>query len=382
MTRARILSPTPENIAACADELRRGEIGGMPTETVYGLAGDGLNPLALTRVFDAKERPKFDPLILHVSPGLLRAGKYEKIQALENLGLVEASAIPSEARQAIEKLMDTFWPGPLTLVLPKLASVPDLATSGLPSVALRMPRHPVALALIDATQRPLAAPSANRFGRISPTRARHVVEELGERIGWVLDGGPCEIGVESTVVSYDPSGDFTLLRPGGLGAAEIEAILKVRLKTVNAPVIGPAGGPAGGPAASPGLLESHYAPAKPLRLLSAPLSALTDEQLKKEFQLAEPASDSRPWGFLAFAGDSQNISKRLSILAGRPVVVRTLSRDGSMMDAARSLFSELRALDASSAEYLWAEPPSDAVSTGGIGYAIQDRLKRASAKRR
>jgi L-threonylcarbamoyladenylate synthase len=358
MSLAKILSPTPENIRYAAESLGRGEVGGMPTETVYGLAGDGLNAGALTRIFETKARPTFDPLILHVSSRLLGA---LTLAALRDQGLVDDSSVTPHARAQLERLMAAFWPGPLTLVLPKQSPVPDLATSGLPSVALRMPRHPVAQALIDAAERPLAAPSANRFGRISPTRARHVVDELGGKIGWVLDGGPCEIGVESTIVGFAAaSGEFSLLRPGGISAAEIEAVLKATLSTPRR---------SGEALPAPGMLESHYAPSKPLTLLPSALSEMSDEQLAKALR---PAA-----GILAFSGDPQKISARLARIAGGTVVVRCLSRDGDLAEAAHQLFSELRALDASSAEILFAEPVP---SHEGLGFAIQDRLRRASAK--
>jgi L-threonylcarbamoyladenylate synthase len=363
MKRAQILSPTPENIQFAAKRILEGQVGGMPTETVYGLAGDGLNARALAEIFATKARPTFDPLILHISPEFLRE---MSLSALRDRGLIDDAKINAPDRALLEALMAAFWPGPLTLVLPKLPEVPDLATSGLMSVALRMPQHPVARQLIEETARPLAAPSANRFGRISPTRARHVVEELGDRIDWVLDGGPCAIGVESTIVGYD-SGDFSLLRPGGLAVQEIEKIIKRPLNFSK---------PAPGHALpAPGNLESHYAPSKPLRLLPKSLAALSDLELETQFKKAGLAA---AFGVLALSGDPQKISARLVRLAGRPVVVRTLSQNGSLIEAAHLLFAELRALDASSAEALFAEPVP---TTEGLGYAIQDRLKRASIEK-
>jgi L-threonylcarbamoyladenylate synthase len=377
VARARILAPTAENITWAAESLKRGEIGGMPTETVYGLAGNGLDPSALARIFDAKERPRFDPLILHIPESWLSSSM---LSALQDHGLVDANRLPAPARLSIEKIMARFWPGPLTLVLPKLPSVPDLATSGLPSVALRMPRHQFAQALLEAAGIPLAAPSANRFGRISPTRARHVIEELGERIGWVLDGGACEIGVESTVLACGENGDFRLLRPGGLPASEIEAVLGAPLSTAP---IARSDTPDSVGMAAPGMLDSHYAPSKALTLLSSPLEQFqgqfNDEQLGAELRAAlQHAPGEAPIGLLAFTGDPQALSSRFLRLTGRSTVVRVLARDGSLIDAARNLFAELRALDASSAEVLFAEP---APSLEGLGYAIQDRLTRASAKR-
>jgi L-threonylcarbamoyladenylate synthase len=362
MKRAQILSPTPENIQFAAKSILEGNVGGMPTETVYGLAGDGLNPRALAKIFDTKARPTFDPLILHISLEFL--GELS-LSALRDRGLVDDAKINKPDRTLLEALMTALWPGPLTLVLPKLPEVPDLATSGLMSVALRMPQHPVARQLINETARPLAAPSANRFGRISPTRARHVIEELGERIDWVLDGGPCKIGVESTIVGYH-SGDFSLLRPGGLDVQEIEKIIKMPLSLAHKSAPGEA-------VPAPGNLDSHYAPSKPLSLLPKSLAELSDLELEVLFQKAGNVS---AFGILTLSGDPQKISTRLARIAGRPVVVRTLSQNGSIIEAAYLLFAELRALDASSAEALFAEPVP---TTEGLGHAIQDRLKRASS---
>lgn len=192
---AELLQPTAENLARAGEALRRGELVGMPTETVYGLAGNALDAEAVARIFAVKERPTFDPLIVHVAPEL------RGLDAFGEAELVDVAALDGDARTHIEALISRFWPGPLTLVLPRGARVPDLVTSGLATVAVRMPRHPVAQALIRAAQRPLAAPSANRFGRISPTSAADVQAELGDRIGLILDGGSSEVGVESTVLA-------------------------------------------------------------------------------------------------------------------------------------------------------------------------------------
>ena len=236
-----IVAPSAEAISRAAQLLRAGQVVGMPTETVYGLAGDGLNPEALARIFEVKQRPLFDPLILHCAD---MAGAFEL-----------AEQVPALARE----LALRFWPGPLTLVLSKQGFVPDLATSGLPNVALRVPAHPVAQALLRAYGGgPLAAPSANRFGRISPTDAQAVRAELGDAVPLILDGGPCAVGLESTVL-YVAERQPVMLRAGGISQEEIEAIT------------GPIrhGAPVEERPLAPGQLRHHYAPRKPLRLVSS-----------------------------------------------------------------------------------------------------------------
>ena len=350
---AALLHPTPENIARAAETLRRGELVGMPTETVYGLAGNALDAEAASRIFAAKERPTFDPLIVHVAPEVMG------LASLEQLGLIDGTKISTTVRKQAESLVHAFWPGPLTLVLPRGPRVPDLVTSGLPRVAVRMPRHPVAQALIRASGVPLAAPSANRFGRISPTSAADVVSELGDRIGLVLDGGPCQLGVESTVLLLDDEAPV-LLRPGGLPREDVERVLgrPVARATQRSEIA----------QLSPGLLASHYAPRKPLHLLNGPVS----ERLESAtFSGVLPSTI----GLLAQRGDASELKARLERSTGRRVHVDVLSARGELDEAARRLFAALRALDASDAEVLFAEPcPSEA----GLGFAIVDRLRRAS----
>ena len=235
-----VASPTPEAISRAVELLRAGQVIGLPTETVYGLAGDGLNPAALARIFEVKQRPLFDPLILHFADA---AGAFDL-----------AEQIPTHARELAQR----FWPGPLTLVLRKREIVPDLATSGLPHVALRVPAHPVAQALLRAFGGPLAAPSANRFGRISPTDAQAVHAELGDAVPLILDGGPCAVGLESTVLLLSEN-QPVLLRAGGVSVEEIEAIIgSVQHAT-----------PVDERPQAPGQLKHHYAPRKPLRVVSS-----------------------------------------------------------------------------------------------------------------
>jgi len=295
----------------------------MPTETVYGLAGDGFNPAALARIFEIKRRPLYDPLILH----------FADAEAAFDV----AHDVPEQAR----RLAAQFWPGPLTLVVPKRDTVPDLATSGLPKVAIRVPSHPVAQALLRAFKGPLAAPSANRFGRISPTDAAAVHAELGDTVPLILDGGPCAVGLESTVLEVS-EGKITLLRAGGISVEEIERItgeVVLRATPVDAAPL------------APGQLKHHYAPRKPLRLLDS----------------GDAIPHGSGAGLLAFGSIAE---KDLS-------AVENLSPSGDLREAAANFFRALRALDDDPrVEKIYASRVPD----HGLGLAINERLERASAR--
>ncbi len=338
---AEIVGATAEELERARRELLAGGVVAIPTETVYGLAGVATDPAAVARIFAAKERPTFDPLIVHV--GHVRAAGVDQLAAA---GIVDADGLGEVARARADALMRAFWPGPLTLILPRGEAIPDLVTSGLDTVAVRMPRHPVAERLLALLGKPLAAPSANRFGRISPTTAAHVAAELGDRIALIVDGGPCAVGVESTIVALDRDGALTLLRPGLLGAEAIGAAAGTTVARAARVSDTPS---------APGMLASHYAPRKPLRL-------------------GEPAGDV---GYLAFSGDAAAIAARL----GPRAVVRVLSPSGDLAEAARNLFARLRELDESAAETLVAEPVPTALAADGLGHAIADRLQRAAAAR-
>ena len=228
-----IYEPTGENIEKAASIIRGGGIVSFPTETVYGLGADAMNPIAAAKIFEAKERPFFDPLIVHISDSSM------------------LSLLTDEADSLTEKLMERFWPGPLTLVFDKKDTVPDIITSGLPTVAVRMPSHPTALDLIRAAGTPIAAPSANRFGCLSPTSAEHVEGQIGKSLEMILDGGNCHIGIESTIVRI-MDGEIFLLRPGGIAVEDIENHLKVKVKsTVHGEI-----------PQAPGQLPYHYSPEK------------------------------------------------------------------------------------------------------------------------
>lgn len=353
---ATILAPTADNVRRAADALRRGELIGLPTETVYGLAANAFDAAAVARIFAVKERPSFDPLIVHV---VRPAGPLERevLSGLEDIGVVEVSRLPQLARERADALLRKFWPGPLTLVLPRGRKIPDLVTSGLDTVAIRMPSHPVAQALLRDAALPLAAPSANRFGRISPTTAAHVVEELGERVGIVLDGGASSVGVESTVVAVAPSGALTLLRPGGIAAEAIEAVVSGKLARAQAPADPSA------PAPSPGMSEVHYAPRTPLHLLPGPPT------------LPRGAACVGLIGVFESRDAAAAVADEAGRRYGVPVVTKALTETGDLEEAARNLFTMLRELDAGDVPLILAQPPA---ATGGLALAITDRLRRAS----
>ena len=300
-----------------AEFLRHGEVVALPTETVYGLACDALSADAAAKVFAAKERPAFDPLIVHVADA----------SWIETL-----SDVSGAAEKLPHQLAETFWPGPLTMVLPAKDLVPDLVRSGLPTVALRCSAHPVVAAVIAELGRPLAAPSANRFGRISPVTAQDVIEELDGRIPLLLDGGPCRHGLESTIVAVE-DGRLTLLRPGPVTAEELAKFAPVERAVC-------------GEVSAPGMLESHYAPRTPLRLWPG--------------QAPWP-DDAANSGLLAFGAVGPGFA-----------AVEVLPSDPA--DAAPLFFAALRRLDASGVARIYARE----IPESGLGMAIMDRLRRAS----
>jgi len=321
----------PAVIADAAARLRAGEAVAFPTETVYGLGANALDPQAVARVFAIKDRPRFDPLIVHIAA------------ATELASLVtDASA----ADPRVAALVERFWPGPLTLVLAKRPIVPGIVTSGLETVGVRMPDHPVALELIRAAGVPIAAPSANRFGGISPTRAAHVERQLGDRVGLIVDGGPCRVGVESTVLLVD-EGSPVLLRPGGVGLEAIEAVI--------GPVTVPHHDEA--KALSPGRSASHYAPTARVVLASPD---------------ATPSSNGRRLGLLAATEEGRRAAERIG---GPFAAVALLSREGDPVEMAARLFDALHELDATGVTEIVAQP----VPEVGLGRAVMDRLRRAAA---
>lgn len=300
--------------------LGQGQAVAIPTETVYGLAANAFDPDAVLKVFAIKQRPSFDPLIVHIG----RMGQLNEV----------AAHVPEKARLLIER----FWPGPLTVVLPKRASIPDVVTSGLDTVGVRMPSHPLALELLRSLPFPLAAPSANPFGYVSPTTAQHVADQLGSKVPYILDGGPCAVGVESTIIGFMPAP--VLLRAGGVPVEDVEAVIGPLGKPITSPV--------GDRPEAPGMLASHYAP-------------------RKRVVIGDPAAirlhhHGKRMGVISFTsnyGEAEN---------------EVLSPSGDLHEAARNLFAALRRLDVSDVDLIAAEVFPEV----GLGCAINDRLRRAA----
>lgn len=311
------------NIHRAVEILRRGFLVAFPTETVYGLGADGLNPLAVAKIFEAKGRPAFNPLILHVAD-------------MNMLNLIAEVNNPK-----VEKLIEKFWPGPLTLVLPKKPIVPDIVTAGNPTVAVRMPNHPIALQLIKAYQFPLAAPSANAFSQLSPTAAHHVENQLGDKVNFILDGGNCDVGVESTILKITDD-EVVLLRPGGLAVEEIEKeIGKVEIKEIHdsLPI-------------APGMLPFHYSPNTTFKLLN---------------EISDTDLEGKKVGAIFLK--ENNTGKTFE-------VEKVLSERGNLAEAAANLFGYLHEMEELELDLIVAE----SVEEEGLGRAIMDRLKKAAKK--
>jgi L-threonylcarbamoyladenylate synthase len=313
------------DIDHAASLLTGGGLVAFATETVYGLGANAYDPRAVARIFEAKERPEFDPLIVHLGD----------VRWLSDV----VAAVPTIA----QRLIDAFWPGPLTLVLPKTDRIPDLVTAGLPTVGVRIPAPAATLELLRRANVPVAAPSANLFGHVSPTTAQHVAEQLGQRVDYILDGGPCTVGVESTILDLS-GGQPTLLRPGGLPVEAIEAeIGPIRIASATADE--------DGPQLSPGRLLRHYATRTPL--------VITDN--------ADPPPKAERVGLLTLGPDFD---------AGDYAAVEVLSPRGDLAEAATNLFVAMRRLDAQSLDLIVARR----VPETGLGRAINDRLRRAARR--
>jgi len=318
--------------------LSRGEVVAIPTETVYGLAANALDAKAAARIFELKQRPSFDPLIVH-------AADAESAWAC-------AERIPKIARQ----LAEAFWPGPLSLVVPKHARIPDIVTSGLPDVALRVPSHAVARDILRRAAVPLAAPSANPFGRTSPTTAQHVRQMLGSVLDHIVDGGPCHTGVESTVVAFNDSGQPIILRQGGLPREQIESVVGpvILAAPTSQPAAQTSGQSAAGtsPQPAPGMLDQHYATRTPLRLVDQ----MPDPFPQRSALLTLCEARSVP-------GPEQHIQ---------------LSDAGDLREAAANLFAAMHDLDAQGQGGAFDQIIAVRVPGTGLGAAINDRLQRAS----
>lgn len=323
---ARTATPNEHKtaVARAVCLLGAGEVVALPTETVYGLAADALSPTAVAKIFETKERPRFDPLIVHLP---------------ERDWLPRVAKIDQDSEHIVEKLIERFWPGPMTLLLSRTDLIPDIVTAGLTSIAVRMSADPIFLETVRAFGRPLAAPSANRFGRISPTSAQDVFEELAGRIPLIVDGGPTRHGVESTIVSVEKDG-LTILREGPVTREELAEFGQLKRATNRA-----------SRPTAPGQLPSHYAPRTRLLMVN-------------DISNFEVAPGLR-YGALLWASSS---------FPEAFVESRQLSANGDLREAAANLFRYLRELDGAGLDCIVAE----AVPQEGVGIAITDRLQRAA----
>lgn len=321
-----VVKATSKALQDAGKIIRKGGLVAFPTETVYGLGADALNPQAVARIFEVKNRPRFDPLIVHIAD------------------FFEVERLCHSPNKKAEKLIERLWPGPLTIILPKSKVVSDIVTAGLSTVAIRMPAHPVALNLIKEAGALIAAPSANPFGYLSPTTAGHVREQMGEKVDMILDGGKCPIGVESTVIDLTEA-EPLILRPGGLSLEEVEAVIgKVKLSTTDY-----------SKPRSPGQLPRHYSPRTPIKILKEAEFEFPNVEIPKEKKV----------GLLAFKPPKKELPYE---------VIEVLSSSGDLREAAANFFTQLHRLDAAGLDIIYAEP----VPEVGLGRAIMDRLRRAS----
>lgn len=307
------------NISNAAKEIKIGGIVAFPTETVYGLGANALDPIAVAKIFELKGRPKFDPLIVHIAD------------------LSDIKLLASSDDSRIYQLAEIFWPGPLTIVVPKSTVVPDIVTAGLQTVGIRMPKNSIALELIKKSGCPIAAPSANKFGKISPTTAEHV-KKYFPKIDLILDGGKTEVGIESTVIKLNERG-FEILRHGVITKEEIESIIPYYSEGKNDVIT------------APGMIKSHYSPNKPFYILN--------EKVKSRI-------DKSKAGIISFSGKDTEGFKRIIYL----------SETQDLSEAAANLFGAMHQLEELDVEIIVAEP----VPEKGIGIAIMDRLKKAAYK--
>lgn len=346
--------PDPALIAAAAAQLRAGELVAFPTETVYGLGANALDERAVARIYAAKGRPAWNPVIAHVP----------SIEA--------ARALAREWPRSAECLAQAFWPGPLTLVVPKAPSVPDVATAGLDAVAIRIPQHPVALALLRAAGVPVAAPSANRFTQVSPTTAAHVARSLGDRVPLILDGGPCAVGIESTVVDCTDD-DVVILRPGMLGRESLEAALAplgviVRYAVRTVAHDRPAQKSSVDAPRSPGMADRHYAPRADVWLFDTHQRDEIALALSQWRQAQRDAGQAAPVHALLLSGP-------LSDNGGeRSVDMRHVAMPSNPVDYARALYGALHDADDDAAGLVLIEAPPNEPAWDGV----RDRLTRAA----
>jgi L-threonylcarbamoyladenylate synthase len=314
------------DLKKAAELLLQGSLVAIPTETVYGLAGHALREDAVRQIFAVKQRPLYNPLIIHLA-------------RKEQLGRYTAELPP-----IAEKLIDTFWPGPLTLILPKKPSIPDIVTANLPKVAVRIPDHPLTLNLLEQIDAPLAAPSANPFGYISPTTAQHVAEQLSNKIPYILDGGPCHRGLESTIIGFENE-QPVLYRLGSITQEDIETIIGMEVQLHMHESRRPRG---------PGMLPYHYAPTKPIRIST---------DLQHDIQAFNPATT----GIISLHKPLKGVTEAHQVV---------LSETANLAEAAQQLYAALRQLDKLPIDIILIERMPDQ----GLGRTMNDRLQRAAAK--
>lgn len=327
----KILKPTPQNIAKCSKVIQCGGLVAFPTETVYGLGANALNLKSVAKIFEVKQRPVFDPLIIHVANKKMLQGLVKSVNP------------------AMTRLIDCFWPGPLTIVMEKSDIVPDLVTAGMSTVAVRMPKHPVALALIRKAKIPLAAPSANLFNRTSPTEALAVQDQLDGKIDYVLDGGKCKIGVESTIVLIQGKTLF-ILRPGAITSEMLKKVFSGRVTSTTSSLHN----------LQPGGLQKHYSP-QTISILADKKLNITEAVLEKKILKLK----KKPrLGLVCFGRiRSQKIWDK----------VITLSETKDLNEAAANLFSTMRRMDRMGLDVIVFQP----VPEKSIGIAIMDRIRKA-----
>ena len=314
--------PPWTSVSEAARLLKESEVVAIPTETVYGLAGNAFEPKALAKIFAAKERPTFDPLIVHIAD------------------IAQLTDIAKDIPDSAYRLAEAYWPGPMTIILPKKDCIPDLCTSALPSVAVRFPSHPIAQAIIKESGLPLAAPSANLFKHVSPTTAEHVAAQLADRIAGIVDGGPCSVGVESSIISL--VGEPTVMRPGAITPEMFKAVLgEVKIKESTSKP--------GQPMLAPGQCDTHYRPQVPLYYGEVPAGYTLPEHTVR----------------IAFGTQTGPI----------PATVN-LSATGDMVEATSKLYAYMHDLDDPKYELILVDP----IPNTGVGMALNDRLKRASIK--
>jgi L-threonylcarbamoyladenylate synthase len=311
-----------ESLNLAAKYIQEGKLVAFPTETVYGLGANALNPIAVAKIFELKERPSFDPLIVHIA-------------SLEDL-----TQLTDGADDRVTRLAERFWPGPLTLVLPKSSIVPDIVTSGLPTVGIRMPDNEIALELIRRSKCPIAAPSANKFGRVSPTTAHHVKKQL-PGVDYILDGGKAHVGIESTIIALNEKG-FEILRHGVITREEIEEVVPFFSPSANKSQV-----------VAPGMMKSHYSPDKPLYIAG--------ESVPEQLPRARA-------GLLTFSGTD---------VEGYKITV-PVSSSLDLKEYAVNLFAAIHKLEEADVDFIVAEP----VPEIGIGLAIMDRLRKAAYRHR